>query len=51
MIRKFYQDVSGTTAVEYGLLVFFIALVVVAGIGALGTAVTGLFTTGGNALK
>ena len=37
---------DGATSVEYALLVVFIATVVVASVGILGTTVLGLFTTG-----
>jgi Flp pilus assembly pilin Flp len=37
------RDDSGATAVEYGLMVAFIALVIIAGVTAFGLSVKGLF--------
>lgn len=40
---KFRRD-RGATMVEYGLMVALIAVVVLAAVGPLGTAIAGLFT-------
>ena len=42
-IKNFFNDESGAAAVEYGLLVAVIALVMVVGATALGTGISGLF--------
>ena len=51
-MKKFIQhigvwvaDEEGATAIEYGLLAAFIAGVIVSTVSALGTKVTGLYTT------
>ncbi len=38
-LRNFVKDESGASAVEYGLILSLIVLVVITGIGALGNAV------------
>lgn len=38
------RDERGATATEYGLLVGFIAIVIVTGVGMFGTALDGYFT-------
>jgi pilus assembly protein Flp/PilA len=51
-IRNFFKDESGASAVEYGLLVALIAVVIIAGVTLLGqklnTMFTGVATTIGN---
>ncbi len=41
--RRLLADECGATAIEYALLAGFIAAVIVAAVGALGTAVGGFF--------
>lgn len=43
MIKHFWQDEAGTTAVEYGLIVVCLSLVVIAGIMEVQDAVRELF--------
>jgi pilus assembly protein Flp/PilA len=43
LIAKFYRDTTGVSAVEYGLLLALIAVVISVGIQTFGTAVSGLF--------
>jgi pilus assembly protein Flp/PilA len=43
-IKNFFNDESGAAAVEYGLLVAVIALVMVVGATTLGTGISGLFS-------
>ena len=38
LLKNFANDESGATAIEYGLIAALIALAIVAGAGALGTA-------------
>lgn len=47
-IRQLQKDENGATAVEYVLLVVAIALIMVVGAFALGTALSGRFTDTGN---
>lgn len=42
-IRRFLADRGGATAIEYGLIVALLSLVVVAGIGSVGNAVEDMF--------
>jgi pilus assembly protein Flp/PilA len=44
-IRKFWQDESGATAVEYGLLVALIACVVISAVTSLGTGLKTKFSS------
>ncbi len=49
-VKAFFVDESGASAVEYALLVAFIALVIVASVSVLGTKLKGPFNTMGNAM-
>ena len=49
-IKNFFKDESGASAVEYGLLVGLIAVVIIAAVTTLGTKVQSAFTTAGAAL-
>ena len=40
---RFAKDESGATAIEYGLIAALIAVAIIAGAGALGTAINGKF--------
>jgi pilus assembly protein Flp/PilA len=42
-IKNFFKDESGATAVEYGLMVALIAVVIIAAVTNLGTAVNSKF--------
>ncbi|MFC5388024.1 Flp family type IVb pilin [Brevundimonas bullata] len=42
-IKNFAQDESGATAIEYGLIAALMAVVIIAGIGAFGTALENKF--------
>ena len=44
-IRNFFKDESGASAVEYGLLVALIACAIIISVQALGTSISGVFTT------
>ena len=48
--RSVRHDDRGVTAVEYGLIVFFIALVIIVAVTTLGTQLNTIFTNIGNAL-
>jgi pilus assembly protein Flp/PilA len=43
-LRNFCQDESGASAVEYGLLVALIAVVIIGAVSMLGTTISGMFT-------
>jgi pilus assembly protein Flp/PilA len=42
-LRNFVKDESGASAVEYGLLVALIAVVIIGAVTALGTSLSGMF--------
>ena len=44
-MTQFLRDDSGASAIEYGLLAALIAVAIIGGAGAVGTALDGLFTT------
>jgi pilus assembly protein Flp/PilA len=44
-IKNFFKDESGASAVEYGLLVALIAVVIIGAVTALGTGVQNTFNT------
>jgi len=43
VVLKFYNDESGATAIEYGLIAALIAVSLIAGLSALGTSFENLF--------
>ena len=45
LIKKFFRDEEGATAVEYGLMVALIAIVIIAAVTLLGTALNAKFQT------
>ncbi len=42
--RRFLNDESGATAIEYGLIAALIAIAIIATVGALGSAISSKFT-------
>ena len=42
-IQRFYNDESGATAIEYGLIAALVAVVLVTALGAMGTKLSGTF--------
>ncbi len=42
-MRRFLADEGGATAIEYGLIIAVLSLVIVAGIGSVGNAVQDMF--------
>lgn len=44
VVARFLSDEDGATATEYSILVGFIAIVIVAGVGAFGTVLNVYFT-------
>ena len=45
MIRKLFNDDSGATAIEYGLIAALIAVAIITAAGAVGTNLSGTFNT------
>jgi pilus assembly protein Flp/PilA len=45
-VKKFYQDDSGASAVEYSILLAFIAIAIIGAVAAFGSSVNGLFIKG-----
>ena len=43
-VQSFLRDEDGAAAIEYGLIAALIAVAIIAGAGALGTSLDGLFT-------
>ncbi len=50
MMKKLWRDQEGPTAVEYGLMVALIAIVIITVVTQLGTNVQGTFQTISNAM-
>jgi pilus assembly protein Flp/PilA len=44
LVRGFWRDESGTTAIEYGLIAICIAVFIVASLQALGVKLSSIFT-------
>ena len=44
-IARFFKDESGATAIEYGLIVALIAVVIIAAVTAIGGTLNDTFTT------
>jgi len=49
-IKAFFQDESGATAIEYGLLAALIAIAAIAAMSTVGTKLSGAFSKVGNSL-
>jgi pilus assembly protein Flp/PilA len=49
-MKRFWNDESGATAVEYGLMVALIAVVIIVAVRALGTATSTKFNEASNAI-
>jgi pilus assembly protein Flp/PilA len=49
-IRNFFKDEVGASAVEYGLLVALIAVVIIAAVTSLGTAISGKFQSAADSI-
>jgi pilus assembly protein Flp/PilA len=50
-VTKFLNDESGATAIEYGLIVALIAVVIIGAVTTIGTSMNTKFTAVGAALK
>jgi pilus assembly protein Flp/PilA len=51
MLRKFFADQSGATAIEYGLIAAGISLAIIAAVNGLGTNLNGVFSNINSSLK
>ncbi|MGM4895615.1 Flp family type IVb pilin [Tardiphaga sp. 839_C3_N1_4] len=51
MIKKFWSDESGATAIEYGLIAAGISLAIIAVVNGLGTNLNGKFSEINGSLK
>jgi pilus assembly protein Flp/PilA len=49
-ILRFFTDESGATAIEYGLIVALIAVVIIGAVTTLGTNLNATLTTAGSAI-
>lgn len=49
-LTRFWQEEDGASAIEYGLLAALIAVAIIGGAGAVGTALDGMFRTVANSL-
>jgi len=45
LIKRYLSDESGATAIEYGLIAALIAVVIITAVTAVGTGLSGTFTT------
>ena len=50
-IKRFLADESGATAIEYGLIVALIAVVIIGAVTALGTNLNTALTSAGSAIQ
>ena len=51
LIKRFAQDQSGATAIEYGLIVALIAVVIIAAVTTVGTNLNTSFTSVGTSIR
>jgi pilus assembly protein Flp/PilA len=51
LIRRFLADTSGATAIEYGLIIAVLSLVIVGGIGQAADAIQSMFSDQDRALQ
>jgi pilus assembly protein Flp/PilA len=51
LLLKFWNDQSGATAIEYGLIAAGISIVILAAVNGLGTTLNTKFTSINNSLK
>ncbi len=50
LVRRFIDDQSGVTAIEYGLIAALVAVVIIAAVRLVGTSLQATFTSVANAL-
>ena len=51
MLKQFWNDESGATAIEYGLIAALISIAIIGGARSLGTNIGATFNNVGNAIK
>jgi pilus assembly protein Flp/PilA len=51
LISRFVRDQSGVTAIEYASIASLLSIVIVAGVGKIGTSLSTIFNTIGPALR
>jgi pilus assembly protein Flp/PilA len=51
LLKKFWADQSGATAIEYGLIAAGIALAIIAAVNGLGSTLSGTFSSVNTSLK
>ncbi|OZI30483.1 Flp family type IVb pilin [Bordetella genomosp. 10] len=51
LLKRFWQDEEGATAIEYGLIAGLVSVVIIAGLTVLGPNLKDLFTTVSNQVK
>lgn len=51
LIRRFLAHKGGATAIEYGLIIAVLSLVIVAGVGQVGNAIGSMFSDQDRALQ
>ena len=51
MLKRFFLDEDGASAVEYGLLVALIAAVIIAAVQIMGTSLSGTFNSAATSLS
>ena len=49
-LRRLWRDLRGATAIEYAMIVLFIALTLIALLMSIGTTVTGFYNSAANGL-
>lgn len=50
LFRKFIDEESGATAIEYGLIAALVAVAIIGAVSTLGTKLSGTYTNIGNSL-
>ena len=50
LVSRFLSDEAGATAIEYALVASLISITIIAGAAAIGTSLSGTFTTIGTSL-
>ena len=50
MLKKFYKNNSGATAIEYGLIAALIAVVIIVAVSTIGTQLNTTYSTIGSAV-
>ena len=51
MLKKFYENESGATAIEYGLIAALISVVIILAVASIGTQLNKTYSTVGSTLS